>query len=279
MASAVLACIGGGSVMTGCELESTVVCQPGEVRYTGRPPPRLFTYDLSCRPDCFSFGGGCEQDCGEVRVERPLGELVSNGRQVHIIDPSSLGVDPYLARASCAAHDDCDLGERCVSGECLLTCPGDLCESGYECAEASGVDVNVCVHAPRALVYAFGFEDLAGGEAPAGWSFISAGPRQYLAGRNDGTAQFVMTASVHPIYGLGSSEPDLDLALGAPVAGLAVAPGRLRIDEVSDTRLVGRFFLGWESETGQPQSQVEGCFNLSIGDAPTAGPQRRLLEP
>ena len=203
------------SLGTGCANEIT--CNPGEFRYTGRPPRSLFAYDLSCRADCFSLPqGNCPQNCSPINVAQPQGYLTSD-RSLSLIDTSSLQVS--------------------TDGSVVY-----------------------------GLVFTFGYIDEAGGAAPAGWDLLTAGPREYLANNVQGTARFVMQSGVYQLV----SEADGSFTLGTAITGpRTVKPGRLDILETSQDRLRGQFFIGFETETLQPQGQIHGCFDASLGASQT----------
>lgn len=181
-------------------------CARGEIRYKGRPPQRLFSFDTSCRADCFSFpaAGGCEQSCDDVATSDVGGALVGD-RFVTLMDAGSIG-------------------------------------------------------GGRALALRFGFLDEAGGTAPDAWGLTAQGPRTYLADELQATARFVAEASV--------LEVDGDLTQGTVLTGpIASKPGRLELLEATATRLVGRFFLAFETPTEQPQGELVGCFDVGLDDA------------
>ncbi len=114
----------------------------------------------------------------------------------------------------------------------------------------------------RALVFSFGFLDEALGDAPAGWGLQSAGPRTYLADEVESTARFVIQTSTVSF----TREDDLFVVtelLGGPAEA---EPGRLEITAAEANRIAGRFYLGYETATEQPESVVLGCFDLSLSD-------------
>lgn len=122
-------------------------------------------------------------------------------------------------------------------------------------------------HQPLALVFSFGFVDEAGGVAPADWTFLTAGQRSYLSDQTDGSARFLMTVSVHGLLA-PSAEPSGGIGLTEAIGeAIDVTPGRLDIERADEERLRGEFFLAFETPTRQPQSQVQGCFDLFVGPA------------
>ena len=210
VASLVSAALGS----TACETSNVPLCDPGEVRYSGRPPRKLFAYDKTCRDDCFSLprDSSCDPECSDVHLESPTGVL-TNDRSLILLDTESLGQ-------------------------------------------------------PKALAYAFGYLDETGGDAPQGWGFLAAGPQTYLSDERDGTARFVIETQVIEV----EPDPTGDLWVAAAVVSEVIEsrPGRVEILTADDTQLVGRFFLGYETTTGQPQGEVLGCFNLGLSE-PIAG--------
>jgi hypothetical protein len=71
---------------------SEVTCSSGELKYVGRPPQSLFSYDTTCRADCFSQPPAtCAAQCAEVSVSSPQGYL-DDDRVLNLIDPTSLQV-------------------------------------------------------------------------------------------------------------------------------------------------------------------------------------------
>ncbi|MEE8410795.1 MAG: hypothetical protein V3T05_14440 [Myxococcota bacterium] len=198
-------------------------CKAGTVRYVGRPPRRLFSYDRSCRGNCFTFpSGGCDESCDEVDLRQPVGAILDR-RNLIIADTESVG-------------------------------PG------------------------KALLYSFQYVDEAGGSAPVGWGIVDAGPRTYLSNQLDGTARFVMDTMVAEVEvvdvgdqtGVVTVLGDIEMV---EIVGetLRADPGRLEVTRVSSDSIAGRFFLGYETATGQPQGEVIGCFNLSVADAVSVG--------
>ncbi len=301
--------------VSGCD--DAAECSDGELRYSGRPPRRLFSYDTSCRKDCFSqprSNASCEQVCGKRKLARPPG-LILDDRTLMLFDLESLE-------------------------------PG------------------------RGLVYQFGYLDEAGGTAPEGWTYFSAGPQAYLSDQLDSTARFMMWAWVtefgtdcagrpgtcesgehcvevgEAFYcarncvaaseGRDPCEPGRSCLVDdqgaracdgggcglqcassavcgaglvcspqstcvprtaclidgpielvgeryvsmAPTGDAAqVAPGRLEVHEISapDAVIYGTFYLAWETATGQPQGQVAGCFNLEMGEPDVEGGKIRRV--
>jgi hypothetical protein len=128
----------------------------------------------------------------------------------------------------------------------------------------------------RALIFSFGYVDEAGGTAPAGWGLTAAGPRSYLSDQIAGSARFVMEATAVTYEVSGELLVVTDV-LGGP---LPVDPGRLDVRRVEAGRIAGEFFLGFVTVTNQPQGQVNGCFDLSMGPEQEAGGVRfRRLNP
>lgn len=210
-----------------CDGSPVPECAAGQVRYAGRPPPRLFSYDRTCRADCFSFpSGACDRECEEIELnEQAGGLLAANDRLLALSDAVSLGDS-------------------------------------------------------RALVYAFSFYDEAGGEAPDGWSFLTAGPASYQSDQVFGTARFIIETAVYAVEpvtvdgvsGFRIVEPVSDV--------LHATPGRLDVLEASEQRIAGRFYLSYETPTEQPQGQVLGCFDLGVrGVYDLGGSTARLLGP
>lgn len=206
----------------GCD--HTPECSSAELRYSGRPPERLFSFNGSCRDDCFSAprsAAQCDRSCPDVRVIQPLGYL-QDDRSLVIVDQLSL-------------------------------------QGG------------------RGLVHRFGFVDESAGAVPFNWTFVSEGQRTYVADELQGTTRFIMDVTV--------ADDAVACADGTGVCDgeeIAVAtPGRLEVTAVDESHIVGRYFLAFESTTGQPQAEVVGCFNVSMGalQAGALGTTRRLLSP
>ncbi len=186
-------------------------CEAGTVRYAGRPPRRLFSYDRSCRGNCFTFpSGGCDESCDEVDLSQPVGAILDR-RNLVIADTESVGTG-------------------------------------------------------RALLYSFQYVDEAGGSAPVGWGIVDAGPRTYLSDQIDGTARFVMETMIADIEILEvDDQADVVTVVGIVGDTLRADPGRLEVTRTSGDSVAGRFFLGYETATGQPQGEVIGCFDFSVG--------------
>jgi hypothetical protein len=178
-------------------------------------------------------------------------------------------------------RDDCFVGPA-LEGECDRDCAaievdspsGALQEGGREMwlVDADSLDDDL------ALVYSFAYLDEAGGDAPGGWTFTAQGPATYLADHVVGSARFVMDARVVELASFDQEQPlDIAAVVSEPVTA---EPGRLEVLDVDDDRIAGRFYLSYESLTGQPQGQVNGCFDLSIG-APIdiGGDTVRVLSP
>lgn len=229
----------------GCDTQPR--CEPGEFRYRGRLPARLFTFETTCQQSCLTSTSDpeCRLECGERVVPDVSGAL--------------LGV-----------ADEDDLPEQIVDDRLLTLVEATSLRGG------------------RALVWEFGFLDAANGQAPVGWGFMRQGPRTYLTGEWDGSAQFsarvgvAMDVNGDGTFSLNPNEGEL-AAAGSEV--LSSAPGRLEILETSTDestgvgRIVGRFFLAFESATERPESEVVGCFNLSVGPAASHGVYRRAVYP
>ena len=120
----------------------------------------------------------------------------------------------------------------------------------------------------RALIFSFGFVDEAGGEAPDDWGMAAVGPRTYLSDRIDGTARFFMEVGVAEFEPNGQ---DLLVIVEQLSELMSADPGRLEILHASEDRLAGRFFLGYQTSTAQPQGEVIGCFDLSLSEVRDSG--------
>ncbi|MBI5509327.1 MAG: hypothetical protein HY903_11295 [Deltaproteobacteria bacterium] len=107
-------------------------------------------------------------------------------------------------------------------------------------------------------VYRFGFEDEAGGQAPDGWGFMANGPASYIADTVTSTARFVIEA--------GQTHQDRVNGEQSFSKAHRSEPGRLEILIAETDRLAGRMFLGFNSPTAQPGSEILGCFDLSVKD-------------
>jgi hypothetical protein len=84
------------ALASACSSSSSPECDGGDVRYEGRPPPRLFAYETECRDDCFtSRVKGCERACDEISVSEPVA-YVRDERSLVLVDPVSLGGDRAL---------------------------------------------------------------------------------------------------------------------------------------------------------------------------------------
>ncbi len=229
----------------GCDTQPR--CEPGEFRYRGRLPARLFLFEATCQQSCLTstVDPDCQLECGERAVPDVSGEL--------------RGI-----------ADEDDLPDQIVDDRLLTLVESTSLQGG------------------RALVWEFGFLDAANGQAPAGWGFMRQGPRTYLTGEWDGSAQFRARVGValdvngDGTFSLNPNEGEL-AAAGSEV--LSSAPGRLEIVETSIDeatgigRIVGRFFLAFESATERPESEVVGCFNLSVGPGASDGGHRRAVYP
>lgn len=229
----------------GCDTQPR--CEPGEFRYRGRLPARLFSFESTCQQSCLTstVDPECRLECGERAVPDVTGALRGVADQD---DPPDQIVDDRL-----------------------LTL-----------VEATSLGGG------RALVWEFGFLDAANGQAPTGWGFMRQGPRTYLTGEWDGTAQFSARVGValdvngDGIFSLNPIEGEL-AAAGSEV--LSSTPGRLEILDTSTdeatgvARIVGRFFLAFETTTERPESEVVGCFNLAVGPGAPDGSHRRAVYP
>lgn len=96
-AQARLGVLGLALVMSLAACDDTqVVCEAGELRYSGRPPRELFAQDESCRDDCFSLPSGvCDASCPDVATV-PTGAIVG-GRTLILADDDSPGDERALA--------------------------------------------------------------------------------------------------------------------------------------------------------------------------------------
>lgn len=196
----------------GCD--SMPTCSSGEVRYQGRPPRRLFSYDRSCRGNCFTFpSAGCDESCESIDLDQPTGAVIDR-RNLILADTENVGTG-------------------------------------------------------KALIYSFKYVDEAGGSAPVGWGIVDAGPRTYLSNQLDGTARFVMDTMVADVE--IDEQTGVVTVLGIVGDTLRADPGRLEVTRASGDSIAGRFFLGYETATGQAQGEVIGCFDLRLTDAVSAG--------
>jgi hypothetical protein len=85
-------------LLVGCgKDESLPQCARGEMRYSGRPAPRLFSFDLTCRKDGFSYptDKSCKSEGGEVKVAHPWGQIAGD-RFLTLADLSSVGSNRAL---------------------------------------------------------------------------------------------------------------------------------------------------------------------------------------
>lgn len=215
----------------------------------------------------FLAAAGCQDD---ARPECQAGEVIYTGRP-----PARL----FDFITEC--RDDCFAGSSVE--QCDTDC-GRL-EVGEPLGALLGGDRELWVvdaltlGQQRALVFTFAYVDEAGGTAPPGWSFLQNGPASYLAEHVSGTARFVMDtrvvtyveddgrAGVPRFPGDGVTYvPDALVGEAVPVT-----PGRLEILAATAERLAGRFYLSYETLTGQPQGQVNGCFDLSIVSSSGSG--------
>ena len=114
------------------------------------------------------------------------------------------------------------------------------------------------VASQSAYVFSFGYVDELGGTAPNGWGFLAEGPRSYLADTLDGSARFVIEMAVTQI--------DPETNIRSYTDAVISKPGRLEVLEVTDTRIGGRFFVGFDSPTKQSGGELLGCFNLTFSD-------------
>ncbi|MDP7038394.1 MAG: hypothetical protein QGI45_04505 [Myxococcota bacterium] len=115
-----------------------------------------------------------------------------------------------------------------------------------------------------ALVLSFGYEDEAGELAPTAGGFLNSGEEIYLSDRVLGTARFKMHVGV----ALDANQDGVyDIRDSAEVVGstLNAYPGRLEISEASAEKIRGNFYLQFDTPTSQPESEMIGCFNLSVG--------------
>ncbi len=210
---------------------------------------------------------GCQDD---PRPECQAGEIIYTGRPpARLFDFITTCRDDCFAGSS-VEQCDTDCGRLEVGGPTGTLLGGDR--------ELWLVDAT-SLGGQRALVFTFAYVDEAGGTAPPGWSFLANGPASYLAEHVSGTARFIMDTRV-----LTFVEDDgrpggarflssgavyvADEVVGDPVV---VTPGRLEILAAEASRLAGRFYLSYETLTGQPQGQVNGCFDLSIVSSTGSG--------
>ena len=115
-----------------------------------------------------------------------------------------------------------------------------------------------------ALVLSFGYEDEAGELAPTFGGFLSSGEEIYLSDRVLGTARFKMRVGV----ALDANQDGVyDIRDSTELVGsiLDAYPGRLEISEASAEKISGNFYLQFDTPTSQPESEMTGCFNLSVG--------------
>ena len=232
-----------GGVVAGCD--GMPECGPGEFRDRGRLPTRLFAFEPACQQSCLTsnLSSECELDCQERSVNEMGGAL--------------WGI-----------ADSDDAVEQIVDDRML-----SLVDTG-----SLGGD--------RALVWEFGFIDAANGQAPVGWGFMRQGPRTYLSNEWEGSAHFVTRVGVATdlngdgIYSLNPNDGEV-AAAGSDV--LNAKPGRLEIlsttvDSQTGIGVIsGRFFLAFESLTERPESEVTGCFEISVAPATNDGNYRRPL--
>lgn len=232
-------------VLSACDEQP--YCEAGEFRIRGKLPPRLFAFETACREDCFtsSADSACSLDCGEMAVSEMNGAL--------------WGI-----------ADEDDVVTQIVDDRMLtLVDTGSLSDG-------------------RAIVWEFGYVDMANGQAPVGWGFMKAGPRTYKAQQWDSTAQFVARVGVaidlnsDGIYSLNPLDGEV-AAAGSQV--LESFPAQIEIletvaaSESGDGQLNGRFFLAFDTPTKQPQSELLGCFNLSVAPSKNDGEYRREVYP
>ena len=232
-------------VFAGCDDHPR--CEAGEFRVRGKLPPRLFAFEQGCREDCFTSttDSSCDLECGETAIGELSGSL--------------WGI-----------FDEDDVATQIVDDRMLtLVDTGSLGEG-------------------RAIVWEFGYIDMANGQAPVGWGFMRAGPRTYKGGDWDSTAQFIVRVGVavdlnkDGVYSLNPIENEV-AAAGSDV--IQSYPGQLEILETTVDagsgvgQISGRFFLAFDTPTQQPQSEITGCFNLSVSPSTNDGEYRREIYP
>lgn len=126
---------------------------------------------------------------------------------------------------------------------------------------------NAALHS--GYVLSFGYVDELGGTAPNGWGFLAEGPRSYLGDTLDGSARFVIEMVATRIDPASNIQSFTDV--------MTSSPGRLEILKVTDTRIGGRFFVGFDSPTQQAGGELLGCFDLTVNDL--VGNLYQLLTP
>ncbi len=203
------------------------------MRYAGRPAPRV----LEMCNGTADEGGACDdEDPPEVEVDDPTGFIAADDRLLVLADAKSPGE------------------------------PDDLDDDGVD-EDWDGLDD---AGERYALTFSFRFEDEAGGSAPAGWNFLDAGPATYRSGMIDGTARFIIETALVEVERQTVGGADVWAPVAPASEVLLATPGRLEVLDVDDDAIEGRFFLTYESPTGQQQGQVNGCFSLDMA-APNSG--------
>lgn len=296
LGSVLLAVLTGGVIASGCNTAGVPECAEGEIRYRGRPPRRMFKLDCTCRADCFSLpkvGPGCATqdsyarcapDCGLVDVEQPSGQLRGaldvfaarrksiGSRALVLVDASSMA-DDGRALVFEFGYEDVEGGEAPTDWSFFAAGPRT-----YRTYEVQG--------SARFLMRA----GVAKDRNENGTYNLDAGACRFICAADSDCpgSQRCRDEGVCALAAQADGSPDADsetspLACSRTadcqanqvcVAGGEVEaaqgdvvyadPGRLEIRTATDNRISGRFFLGFESPTGQFQTQVNGCFDLPV---------------
>ena len=257
-------------------------CNPGEIIYDGRPPQRLFSYDATCRDDCFSrpVSSGCKAACDRVTSLSPGGAVIDD-REIAVADFSSLGGNKALVYR-CGYVDDAK-GDaptgwgilssgplNYLSGQTAGTARFHMHTAVYEYAD--DCTANPCLGG-ELCVPVDGFNQCLP-ECDPNSTTEPCGPAR--------TCEAITATLGYCRFTAGSDQIGLRHVAREPY-GEAVAsdPGKLDVTVVEAERVAGKFFLAYETPTGQAESQVSGCFDLRIGalHQPAEAPPYRELHP
>ncbi len=200
----------------------------------------MFTLGCDSMPTCSS---------GEVRYEgRPPRRLFAYDRS---------------CRGNCFTFPSAGCDESCESIDLDQPTGAVIDRRNLILADTENVGIG------KALIYSFEYVDEAGGSAPVGWGIVDAGPRTYLSNQLDGTARFVMDTMVADV----DIDPQTGVVTVVGIEGEAMRsdPARLEVTTATSDSVAGRFFLGYETATGQAQGEVIGCFDLRLTDAVSVG--------